>query len=84
MTKRLTAYNEALQEFNKGSKNFSFVRKDSEDYAKVKEIEARIKAERAEANAKEVVKEMEASAPKPKPKGKGKKTNPAENIITDE
>ena len=79
MSKRLTAYNEALQEFNRGSKNFSFVRKGSEDYEKVKEIEARIKAERAETNAKEVVKEMEASAPK----GKSKKTDPVENITNE-
>lgn len=68
MSKRLTAYNEALKEFNKDNKNFSFVRKDSEDYAKVKEIEARIKAERTKA----LEAPAEAPAPKPKPKGKGK------------
>ncbi len=68
MSKRLTAYNEALREFNKDNKNFAFVRKDSEDYAKVKEIEARIKAERAKA----LEAPAEAPAPKPKPKGKAK------------
>lgn len=74
MTKRLTAYNQALQEFNLGKSNFTFVKKGSEDYDKVKEIEARIKKEKAETKPPPV--------PEPKPKPKGGKTKTAKPPAT--
>ena len=43
MPSRTTLYNRALQEFNKDKPNFVFVKKGTEEYIKVKEIEKRLK-----------------------------------------
>ena len=45
MPSRTTYYNLALKEFNKDNKSFVFVRKGTEEYDKVKEIEQRLKEE---------------------------------------
>lgn len=45
MPARTTFYNLALKEFNEGSNNFVFVKKGTEEYNKVKEIEKRLKDE---------------------------------------
>ena len=51
--KRLTAYNEALKQYNLGNPNFSFVKKGTKEYDEVKAIETRIKEERAKDNVKD-------------------------------
>ena len=51
--KRLTAYNEALKEYNKDNPNFSFVKKGTKEYDEVKAIESRIKEERSKDNVNE-------------------------------
>ena len=50
MPSRTTLYNRALQEFNKDKPNFVFVKKGTEEYIKVKEIEKRLKKEESENN----------------------------------